>query len=123
MAASTPSLPELVKWALVSRPPALPQRRSANSPRQLRHIALEHDGPAPAQLFFNCGYDMRMVMPRVMNTVSREEIQDSAPIRAEEFSALAVGKLNIHLQHVQQSDPLWVYIRRVLPAAGNKSWH
>jgi hypothetical protein len=91
--------------------------------RQFGHVALEHHRPAPAQLFDQCFDNARVVVTRIVNTITGEEIQHSSAICTEEFGALAKNKCRIHLQNIEQPHPLRVYRFGVQLITGNQSWH
>ena len=51
-----------------------------------------------------------MVVAYIVNAIPGEEIQDPSPIRREQLAAETTLVANIHLQQMQQTNPLRVYM-------------
>jgi hypothetical protein len=49
-----------------------------------------------------------MIMASVINAVTGIEIQNPTPIRGLQFAANATLIADVHLQNIEQSDPLWI---------------
>jgi hypothetical protein len=47
-----------------------------------------------------------MIVAHIVNTVSREEVEDAPSVRSEQFRANAALIADIHLQQVEQTNPL-----------------
>ena len=106
MAVSTPSLPELVKKTRCSLPPASCDQPLRQLRGELRHVALQHGGTGAVQFFLERGDDGGMIVSGVVYAVAGEEIENAAAIGGEEFRRRAAFVLHVHLQKVEQLDPL-----------------
>ena len=51
-----------------------------------------------------------MVVPGIVDTVAREEIQDTTAVRGEQFTSQTTFVANVHLQQIQQANPLRVHV-------------
>jgi hypothetical protein len=79
-------------------------RALAESFRQLagkiRNMRLDHRRPAPLQLGLQRSHHIGMVVTDIVNAVSRQKIQDAAPVRGEEFGPDTPLVPHIHLQQI-----------------------
>ena len=75
---------------------------------ELRHVALQHGGAGAVQFVLERGDDGGMVVAGVVHAVAGEEIENAAAVGGEEFGGGAAFVLHVHLQNVEQLDPLRV---------------
>jgi hypothetical protein len=58
-------------------------------------------------------YDIRMVVPNVLNAIARQEIHDPAAVCGEQFRSYALLVSDIHLEQSEQAHPLWIDTLRI----------
>jgi hypothetical protein len=75
---------------------------------ELRHVALQHRGARTFQFFDERGDDGGMIVTRVVYAIAREKIENAAPIRGEELGGRTALVLRVHLENIEQVDPLRV---------------
>lgn len=73
-------------------------------------MRLDHRRPATFKLFAYRSDHRRMVVAYIVNAIPGEEIQDPPPVRREQLAAETTLVTNIHLQQIQQTNPLRVYM-------------
>ena len=78
--------------------------------RQPGHVALQHGRPLAIQFFLERGNNGRMVVPDVMHAIAGEEIENAPSVRGEEFAARTALVGHIHLQQVEQANPLRIHM-------------
>jgi hypothetical protein len=54
-----------------------------------------------------------MIVSCVVNAIAGKEIEKAAPVIGEQLYALTALIPDVHLQQVQQSHPLWIYVPAV----------
>ena len=77
---------------------------------QLRDVALQHRGTGAVQLFLEGGDDRRMIVAGVVHAVAGKEIENPAAIGGEQLAPRAALVLHVHLQQVEQLDPLRIHV-------------
>src|SRR2546427_474178 len=73
------------------------------------------------QLILERSDNLWMVVPRVMNAVAGEKIEVAAAILRQQLHALAARITNIHLEQIQQPDPLRIHISFI--AGMRRKWN
>ena len=81
---------------------------------QIRHMTLQHSRAAPRQFVLQICNDVRVIVPTIMHTVARKEVQNHPAIGSCQFHALAARVLRIHSQQFEQSDPLGIDVVGVI---------
>jgi hypothetical protein len=85
---------------------------------EVADMALQHHRPAAVQFVLERGDDARMIVTGVVNAVAREEIEDAGAVGGKELRAHAAVVLGIHLQKIEQPDPMRIDVIEVGEAAG-----
>jgi len=80
---------------------------------QLRHMALQHGGAVAIQFLLQRRDDGGMVVSGVVDAIARQKIEDAAAIGRKQFRPEATLVGHVHLQQVQQADPLRIDVLRV----------
>jgi hypothetical protein len=86
--------------------------------RHIRNMTLQHRRTVPFELIFDSCDNLGVVVAGIMNAISGKKIQNLPSIRRMEFCSPAVFVFNIHLQQVEQSYPLRIYVAGVRGTAG-----
>ena len=73
-------------------------------------MALQHSWAGIFEFLLQRANNRGVIMPGVVYAVAGQKIQETAPIIAEELSAGTALVADIHLQHVQEARPLWIYV-------------
>ncbi len=93
-------------------------------PGKIGNVTLNHRRPFPAQFVFERFDHRRVVVPRIVNTIAGQKIQNRATVVGLEPRSPASRVANIHPQYVQQPHPLRVHaiaVKRLrVIAAGNR---
>jgi hypothetical protein len=76
--------------------------------REFRHVALQHCRTTPVQFVFQRLNNVRMAVPRVVNAVPRQEVEDSSCVPGKKLCSRAAFIPDIQSQQVQQRHPLRV---------------
>ena len=66
---------------------------------------------------------MGVVVTGIMNGITRQEVQYSPSIGGPEFGPFAAREGNVHLQHVEEPNPLRIHELTIKPVSYSKSWH
>src|SRR5450631_680393 len=78
-----------------------------------RHVALEHGRPLSIKLSFESRDSTWMIVSNIMNAVPGIEVENNPTICRMKFSSSAARINHIHLQSVEQPDPLRVDVLRI----------
>jgi hypothetical protein len=73
-------------------------------------MALQHDGLEAVQLSMQRSDNGRMVVAKVLYAVPGKKIQDAITVFGKQFSAFATGVANVHLEQIQEPDPLGIHV-------------
>lgn len=75
---------------------------------EICNMGLDHRWTATLQFCLQGGHYVRMIMSRIVNAVSRKEVEYEATLGGKEFSTQTSLVAHIHLQQIQQPDPRWI---------------
>ena len=118
MTASIPSLPEPRKegpWRACGG--ACRHKRYANCPALSTTVALQHGRALVLQLRHQLGNNLGMIMPRIVDTISRQAVKNGFAVLGVEFRTAGACIPNVHSQQIEKPDPYWVHMTRVEIAA------
>jgi hypothetical protein len=88
--------------------------------RQIRHMALQHRRAAAAKLIAKLLDDVGMIVARVVNAVSGEEVEDHIAFGSEELDAGTAHIARVHLKEIEQAHPLWVDVVCIVLRSGER---
>ena len=77
-------------------------------------MALQHRRSTLVHFVFQRLNDVWMVVPRVVNAVVRQKVQNATAVFREQLAAQTAVILDVHAQQVQQSDPLRINVFMVV---------
>src|SRR6516225_9298193 len=78
--------------------------------RQFRNVALQHCRTALVQFVFQRFYDGWVVVASVVDTITREKIENAPAVASKQLRADTTLILHVHIQNIQQMHPLRVDI-------------
>src|ERR1700739_1378439 len=81
-------------------------------------MALQHGGTAFVQFVLERLHYIRMIVAGVVNAIAGEEVQDAPAVFGKKFAAGATLVADVHVQDVQQGNPLRVNVLLVRTAQG-----
>jgi hypothetical protein len=87
-------------------------------PGELGDVTLQHRRTRFIKLVFDSRDDAGMIVTYVMNAVPRIKVQDSPPVSGVKLGSAAVSIAHVHLQNVEQSNPLGVDVPRIEVCVG-----
>ncbi len=76
---------------------------------ELGDVALQHGGAAAVEFILERFDDSGVVVAGVVDAIAGEEVEDAAAVGGKELGGGAAFRLHVHLQDLEQADPLRVH--------------